>query len=414
MKILLINKTDNKGGAARFTYGLMKELQKKGHEVSMFVRNKYSNDENIFEIRKQNNFIKALSSIINIDLHNIFHNKINWLLSNDIEHFNNNGLLYSTQLEEADIVHCNNLHGSYFNLALLEKISRKKPVIWSLHDMWALTPHSVWTIKNSGGEIVFDMGAKPELLWNNKNHLFEKKRAIYSKSRLFVVGASEWIMDRISNSPLKGQSLHLIKNGIRTDIFKMVSKDSARERLSLPKDKKIITFMSAGGKHNEQKGWGYAEKVMKHYKDKKDILFLCIGGSSKDRALDNKNVKYIEYIENEELFALHYSASDIFMHTSLAEAFCLVVIEAMSAGIPVVSFPVGIVPNAVQHKVTGYVAEYMSSEDLIRGIEWVLGLNAEELKELGKRSRGIVEKNFNTNKMLDEYINLYKKALMEY
>ena len=169
--------------------------------------------------------------------------------------------------------------------------------------------------------------------------------------------------------------------------------------------------MAAGGRHNPQKGWDYAKQIIQHYKDDKNIMFLCIGSASDDPSLDDCNIKYIEYIQDKMNFSLYYSASDIFFHPSMAEAFCLVIIQALSCGIPVVTFPVGIAEEAIQHKINGYIARYQDVDDLISGIDYILNLSNDKIKEIEIMSRKIVLEKFTAKIMAENYLNLFKKLI---
>ncbi len=408
MKIVFINTTDNKGGAAGLTLELKKGLDEFGYKTSLFVKEKHSNNDTIFLIKKKNKFLKKLSQLTGKDFNSYLHNKIHRYLSNDIEFFNNNNLLKSKEFRDADIIHCHNLHNNFFNLKLLSKISKLKPVVWSLHDMWAVTPHEAWIIKDEKGKVRFSMEVKPHLFYNNRKYLLKTKKNIYDNSNLHIVSTSLWFQKEVDKSILKNQKQYLIYNGIDESIFIFQDKLRARDKLKLPKDKKIITFMAAGGKHNPQKGWKYAKEVIKHYASDKNILFLCVGGNSKDPSLNDVNIKYVEYIKNQSDFALYYSASDIFFNPSSAEAFCLVLVQAMSCGVPVVTFATGIAGEAVKHKVNGYIAKYQNSQDLISGIDYILDLNEDEIKKMGIISRKIVLENFTRKIMIENYIKLYK------
>ena len=52
LNILQIGTADNRGGAALVSYHLKRKLEKLGHITSMFVKQKYSDDKNIFLIEK--------------------------------------------------------------------------------------------------------------------------------------------------------------------------------------------------------------------------------------------------------------------------------------------------------------------------------------------------------------------------
>ena len=70
-----------------------------------------------------------------------------------------------------------------------------------------------------------------------------------------------------------------------------------------------------------------------------------------------------------QLFASH----DIFVHPTLADAFPLVVLEAMQHGMPVVSTEVGGIPDIVVEGETGFVVPPADAESLATRIEQLLG-----------------------------------------
>jgi len=48
------------------------------------------------------------------------------------------------------------------------------------------------------------------------------------------------------------------------------------------------------------------------------------------------------------------------------------IMESMACGVPCVGFRIGGIPEEIDHRQNGYVAEYRNSEDLARGIWWTL------------------------------------------
>src|SRR3989344_38401 len=119
MKILQIGTIDKAGGAAQVSWDLKTELEKRGHFVSMFVQDKVSQDKNVFKIPPT--FPKQ--------------GIVSRILANDIDFYNTDYILKTQEFKEADIIHCHNLHGYFFKLDTLWKLSEKKPVVWTLHDM---------------------------------------------------------------------------------------------------------------------------------------------------------------------------------------------------------------------------------------------------------------------------------------
>ncbi len=415
MNILFINTIDDKGGAARMTYKLKTGLEKNGITTSMFVKHKSLPDKNIFEVARPNMFTKKLGAfskkLTGRDIPAYLQYITRIALSDDMHFFNNTNLLDSQEFKDADIIHCHNLHGNYFNLTSLQKISKMKPVVWTQEDMWPITPHEAWIVKDETGAEKFSMEVTPHLKWNSRWFLFKAKQHIYAHSDLHIVAACQWSMDELENSILRDKKRYLIHHGVDETVFTPHDKIESRKKLGLPIDKKIITFMANGGKNNEQKGWPYAAEVIRNYRDRSDVLFLCIGGNEKASDATSGNIQYVPYLADEMSVSLHYSASDIFLNPSLAENFGLIIAQVMACGTPIVTFPVGIANEAIQHKKTGYIANYQDAQDLARGITYVLGLSEHAIEEIRKATRQTVVENYTLDIMLKKHIQLYEKLL---
>ncbi|GIW74131.1 MAG: hypothetical protein KatS3mg103_0653 [Phycisphaerales bacterium] len=75
------------------------------------------------------------------------------------------------------------------------------------------------------------------------------------------------------------------------------------------------------------------------------------------------------YMRDPQRLAMLYAASDLFVAPSLDEAFGQVFIEAAACGTPSVGLPIGGVPEAITHGVTGLVADEPNAQALARAIE---------------------------------------------
>lgn len=82
------------------------------------------------------------------------------------------------------------------------------------------------------------------------------------------------------------------------------------------------------------------------------------------------------------------SAADALLLPSAYEGAPFVVLEALAAGLPVVSTRVGDVPLLVAHRTTGWLAEQRSAVDLVAGIRWVL---EQRRAEIGARCAASME-----------------------
>jgi glycosyltransferase involved in cell wall biosynthesis len=62
------------------------------------------------------------------------------------------------------------------------------------------------------------------------------------------------------------------------------------------------------------------------------------------------------------------AAMDLFVHASLTESFCQVLVEAQLIGLPVVTTPVGIAPELVEDGINGFVVPTADTEGLRQGL----------------------------------------------
>lgn len=395
MNILAINTSDRRGGAAEVSWGIKTELERRGHAVNLFVDNKYSNDAYVTPIRRSK-----------------WINRISRCLATDIDFWMSDAILETEEFKKADIVHCHNLHGNYFKLSTLEKISRVKPIVWTFHDMWPITPHCAHALDCCVKDGLFQcpsLDTYEKILWHNEKYLSWKKKGIYRNSNFNIVVPSVWLKEKVSQSILSEKSIQLIPNGIDTSSFKKRDALECRAKHSLPQGKKIVLFVASGGKSNEWKGWDYTESVISHFKDNDDFLFVCIGGNGLKEVSDN--IVYIPYVEDKSILSEYFSSADVFLFTSIAENFPLVVLEAMGSGTPVVSFDVGGVKEAVIHKENGYIAEYKNVDDLIRGVDYIFSLSSDEIKKMSDVSAKRAQDTFSLQTMVAGYLELYETLL---
>ncbi|MEK7609651.1 MAG: glycosyltransferase [Patescibacteria group bacterium] len=380
MKILVIGTIDNKGGAAQISWELRNRLKTDGHTVNTFVRYKYSNEPDVFVIprkRYQDWLVK--------------------IFANDLIFAGSSFILNSKEYKGADIIHCHNLHSNFFNLKDLIRMSKEKPIIWTLHDIWAITGFA------SDSTTLKKPNKKRFLLyfWDNTRHLLKAKKKIYDKIKIHIVAVSEWLKNELENSILKNQNISRIYNGVDVEIFKPSDKNFVRRELGLPINKKIIALGI--------KGWLDSRSIIESYKDQNDIFFLAIGHSNIDTS--NKNYVSIGYIEKRELLSKYLSASDIFLYPTQGDTFGLICAQSSACGTPVVTYDTDALPEIISHTQTGYVAKRGDLEDIRVGIEYILNLPLNDYTAMCSKVRQVAIEKFSKEKMYAQYLKLYKKIL---
>ena len=101
-------------------------------------------------------------------------------------------------------------------------------------------------------------------------------------------------------------------------------------------------------------------------------------------------------------------AFDVFALSSSTEGLPLVVLEAMAAGLPVVSTAVGGLPTVVEHGVTGLLTP-VDAVALGVAIGELID-DPERAKEMGRRGRELALARYSSERMVDAYLALYDQA----
>ena len=151
---------------------------------------------------------------------------------------------------------------------------------------------------------------------------------------------------------------------------------------------------------------------------RKDISFLAIG-EGKNRSLCESRVpqdlkKYILFTglqdEVESLvntFNVGVLATNKRVH---GEGIANVIMEYMAMGKPVIATDAGGTHEIVLHGENGYLIEDQDSQQLATYMLELID-NPNRAKELGEKGRNLLENGFNMEKMVDEHVKLYEKAL---
>ena len=128
-------------------------------------------------------------------------------------------------LAQADVINAHNLHGHYFPLPMLAQISQKKPVIWTLHDMWSFTGHCGYSFTCQGwrhgcGKCPA-LDTPPSIRRDTTRSLWRRRQRVYAQSNLRLVTPSRWLASLAMQSPLLSRfPVQVIPNGVNVDVFK--------------------------------------------------------------------------------------------------------------------------------------------------------------------------------------------------
>lgn len=231
-----------------------------------------------------------------------------------------------------------------------------------------------------------------------------------------IVCPSLWIAACAQRSSLfRNQRVEIIPSGVDLEVFKPIDKKRARSILNLPEDVPLILFGASDAIRDPRKGNNKLEAAL-------EILAGSIGVNSLPHLVlfgswNRPQIKgwgtpihVLGHLYDETSLSLLFSACDIFVAPSLEDNLPNTVIESLACGTPIVAFNVGGMSDMIKHKENGYLATAYETEDLARGIEWILA-DEKRHQALSHQARLRAEKEFDIKFIAQKYLDLYKAVL---
>lgn len=414
MNILLINKSDGTSGAMRASYDLRIAAKRLGHKAWQAVGQKFGNMDNTLLLDNESHgFIQKLFRRIS----RIFKQQFG------LEDFSFPGIhrLPASFSENIDIVNCHNLHDQYFDLRILPKLSRRKPVLLTLHDAWLLSGHCAYSIdcerwKTGCGKCPY-LRLYPAVQRDATAYNWRKKRDIFLQSRLYVTTASQLLMDKALASMLAPAiiSSKVIPTGVDSNIYcpAEASKSAIREKLILPPDAFVAIFAAKTAKTNPYKDFDTIHKAMRILAAQKissKLFLLVLGDHGDEEHLGNVTIRYQPFEVSQKNVAEYYQAADCYAHAAKADTFPYVVLEAMACALPVVATAVGGIPEQVRENQTGFLTPAGDAAALAERVKLLME-QPHLRKQLGATALKEARTRFDLNSQTSAYFNWMENIL---
>lgn len=420
IKVLHISPDEDGGGAAKAAYRLHQAIQGQNIISEMLVLKKHTSDQSVQSLR-DSLFGKIRSQ---------FYKKINraknaidpaFQTDNPTLHsFGNSGygLVNRINQSDADIVHLHWITGM-LSIEDIAKIS--KPIVWTMHDMWAICGGEHYVPDDTSGSR-FRAG----YLENNRpsyesgsdlnKDAWNAKLSAWNNKVFSIVGCSTWLAQCAKDSPLfKKSQIYAINFPLNvSNQWTPYPKMASREIFNLPKHKKLILAGAVGGVNNFYKGGDLLKEALDYLSDvaKAECEVILFGQEVNEQFKDwPLSVHNVGKISDQDLLAQLYSCADVVIMPSRQEAFGQIASEAQACGVPVAAFKIGGPLDIVEHKKTGWLAPPYDTQDLAKGIEWILtSLSSQEMSQ-ASRERAI--ELFSEQTIGQQYIDVYKQTLLK-
>lgn len=334
--------------------------------------------------------------------------------------FDNHGLAsrratkkFIKQIDELkpDIIHLHNIHGYYLNYRILFEYLQglSIPVVWTLHDFWAVTGHCGHFIQancNKWKTGCYDCPQSkteyPTSLFSDrsKNNYLEKRELFTSLKNLSIVTVSQWVKNMIDESFFKDIPSQVIYNGLDLNIFQP-TKSSLKNKLGIPDDKPIV--LGVASVWAEHRG-------LKHFVElSKDNTYqiVLIGIKDNQRESLPSNIITIPRTSDQKELAEYYSIADVYANPTYLETLSMTNIEAQACGTPVVTFRSGGAPETVAES-TGIVVEQGNESAMHEAILQLIREGKNKYSEACVRRASDL---FDMHDRYNDYFALYQNLL---
>jgi glycosyltransferase involved in cell wall biosynthesis len=405
MNILHINQAEKMGGAAIGVYRLHQSLLQQSVNSRLMVDIVSTDDERVTQIPKRRFIDWQIGKITRGLGFNELHLTSTFAIAN--HPFQQN----------ADVLHFHNLHNGYFNYLALPTLTREKPAILTLHDMWGMTGHCAYSFEcdrwKTGCGRCPDLKTDPAIRRDSTALQWKLKHWAYHHANITaVVSTSHWMVNQIRRSMLGHLPIYRIPYGIDTKRYAPVDPAFCRKNLNVS-GYRYVLLCAAQSMTNPRKGGDLLVNALndlpKRLRQETVLLVFGKGGNVIADAVDMATVD-LGYMQDDEAKAIAYSAADLFLFPTRSDAFGLVAQEAMSCCTPTVAFNVGGVPDIVRPGITGLLADPENVTQFRDAMVQLLE-DTNTREAMGKRGRAIAQDEYSLERYAQSYIDLYEKAL---
>jgi glycosyltransferase involved in cell wall biosynthesis len=333
---------------------------------------------------------------------------------NDIHLVSSFKVKQETFYQEADIIDFQGIHSQTLSYLALPALTRDKPAVFTMHDMWAFTGHCVYSYdcerwKTGCGQCPYP-DTYPAIKRDNTRLEWRLKKWVYGRSNVVFAAPSKWLIERAQQSMIGQYPIHWIPNGVDTGLFQPLDPAACRAELGIPPDKNVLMFV-AMNLSSHRKGGDLLVNALKRLPAslRAETVLLTIGhGGDEIAKLVDIEIINLGYVKDDHRKAVAYSAADLFLFPTRADIFGLVSIESQACGTPVVSFRVGGVPEHVRPGQTGYLAEPEDIDGFRDGIVQLLEDEALR-RHMREQCRAITYREYRLELQVQRYIQLYRQ-----
>ena len=416
LKILHLCTHDGNGGAARAAHRIHQALVASGFNSRMRVLYKFTDDPRVKGgVPPRSIAARMYSKAQDRILTRV---RKGWTTDNPILHTfgeSGTGLLNELNASDFDIL---NLHWVAGMLSVVDIGRITKPIVWTLHDMWAFCGGEHYAPDHESARFRLGYLANNRPAGENGPDLnrqtWEAKRRAWAQRQFTIVAPSRWIAGCARQSVLLADAeTHVIPYPLEmVHFWRPIPRDAARTALGLPLTKKLILMGADGGVADPRKGGDLLrDAITRIVALQGGDLELIIYGQREPAVYDRWPcpVHWLGVVRDDRMLVLAYSAADVMVVPSRQDNLPNTALEAQACGTPVVAFDIGGLTDIVVHRETGWLAKAFDTTELAAGILWVLGEH-ERLAALSKKARDLAIRRLAPEHVSAQYMKVYENS----
>jgi len=438
-RILQVSTADVRGGAEQVAWNLMVAYRKRGYTSWLAVGEQHSADPDVrlipndevrsrwarFWLDKSGRLRRPGASAVLAALGRAAGalgdpvRSFDYHVGREDFHFPGTRHLLTLTDERPDLVHAHNLHGGYFDLRLLPRLSEQVPLVLTLHDAWLLSGHCAHSFAcerwRTGCGRCPDLSIYPAVRRDLTAHNFRRKRAILSRARLHVATPSRWLMQKVEQSAFCDdvRDARVIPNGVDLSVFSPGDRRAARLALGLPLDKPVVLTTGVRLGENRWKDLPTLREAVSSLDvdgNGRRLHVVVLGTSADGMDARRAEIQFVPYRRDSATVAKYYQAADVYVHTARADTFPLAVLEALASGTPVVASSVGGIPEQIEDGRSGFLVPPGDARALAKRLDSLL--SDERLRaSVGAEGKRQVRRSFDLNVQVSAYLNWYDEVL---
>lgn len=325
-------------------------------------------------------------------------------------------------IKSADVVHLFNMHGNYFALPMIGELAKRKPVVWTMVDMWAFTGTCAYS-KECTRFITgcYDCPSikrreYPSLTHDWTRLFWNLKRRWYGDSSIVLNPTTRWLEGLVRQSILKNLAVRQSWYGIDPEEFYPTDRKSARRALGIPaNNEQVVVGLFHTFLLDPRKGIVSLLEAIASRPEAADARFIyfVLGQDSAQVAerfgsrlrMCAKNVVRRDDELNHALNAL-----DILLYPTQAENLSLTTLDAMAAGVTVISTNVGGMSEAITDGENGFLVELGDHAAMVDTLLRV-ATDPKRRRRIGENARTTILRQFHIDRYVGEIEQVYGEAI---